>query len=78
MNISHAKNGQEALDFLDINKDIDIVLMDIMMPVMDGYECMKAIRLDDSIKHLPIIAVTAKAMDKDKQKAITKVVLMII
>jgi len=70
MNISHAKNGQEALDFLAVNKDIDIVLMDIMMPIMDGYECMNTIRLDDSLKHLPIIAVTAKAMDKDKQKAL--------
>jgi len=70
MDISHAKNGKEALEFLSKNKDIDIVLMDIMMPVMNGYECMKAIRLDDSMKHLPIIAVTAKAMDKDKQEAL--------
>jgi len=70
MNISHAKNGKEALEFLKQSPDIDIILMDIMMPVMDGYECIKEIRLDNSIKHLPIIAVTAKAMDKDKQKAL--------
>ena len=70
MNISHAKNGQEALDFLKENIDTDIVLMDIMMPIMNGYEAMKAIRVDDKLKHLPIIAVTAKAMEKDKQAAL--------
>jgi len=70
MNISHARNGKEALEFLGKNKDMDIIMMDIMMPIMDGYECMKAIRLDDTLKHLPIIAVTAKAMAKDKEKAL--------
>ncbi|MDC0932455.1 response regulator [Arcobacteraceae bacterium] len=70
MEISHAKNGKDALTFLSNNKNIDIILMDIMMPIMDGYECMKEIRLDTTIKHLPIIAVTAKAMPKDKQKAL--------
>ena len=70
MDTEHAKNGKEAIDFLKGNHDIDIVLMDIMMPVMDGYECIKLIRLDNTLKHLPIIAVTAKAMDKDKEKAL--------
>ena len=70
MKISHAKNGQEALDFLKENADIDIVLMDIMMPIMNGYEAMEAIRKDEALKHLPIIAVTAKAMEKDKQDAL--------
>jgi len=70
MNISHAKNGQEALDFLKNNSDIQIVLMDIMMPVMNGYEAMEAIRKDEKLKHLPIIAVTAKAMEKDKKAAL--------
>jgi len=70
MDISHAKNGQEALDFLEENVDTDIVLMDIMMPVMNGYEATKKIREDDKLKHLPVIAVTAKAMQKDKQEAI--------
>ncbi|MCK5110049.1 MAG: response regulator [Arcobacteraceae bacterium] len=69
MKVSHAKNGQEALDFLKENKDINIVLMDIMMPVMNGYEAIKAIRADDELKHLPVIAVTAKAMEKDRQEA---------
>jgi CheY-like chemotaxis protein len=70
MKISHAKNGQEALDFLKEHQDIDIILMDIMMPVMDGYEAMTAIRADENLKHLPIIAVTAKAMQKDKDAAL--------
>jgi len=70
MDISHARNGKEALEFLEKNKDMDIIMMDIMMPIMDGYECMQAIRLDESLKHLPIIAVTAKAMEKDKEKAL--------
>ncbi|MEA3499236.1 MAG: response regulator, partial [Campylobacterota bacterium] len=70
MNISHAKNGKEALDFLKENKDIDIVLMDIMMPIMNGYEAMEAIRGNGELKHLPIIAVTAKAMAKDKEAAL--------
>ncbi len=70
MDISHAKNGQEALDFLKDNTDTNIVLMDIMMPIMNGYEAMEAIRKDDNLKHLPIIAVTAKAMQKDKEDAL--------
>jgi len=70
MQTVHAKNGQEALDILAQNKDIDIVLMDIMMPVMNGYEAMRTIRKDSRLKHLPVIAVTAKAMKSDYQKAI--------
>ncbi len=69
MHISHAKNGQEALDFLEDNLDTNIVLMDIMMPVMNGYEAMEAIRADEKLKHLPIIAVTAKAMEADRKAA---------
>jgi len=52
------------------NKGIDIVLMDIMMPVMDGYEAMKNIREDETIKNIPIIAVTAKAMKEDRNKCL--------
>ncbi|MCJ8326548.1 MAG: response regulator [Campylobacterales bacterium] len=71
MNTLHAKNGAEAIDILKKNNTIDIVLMDIMMPIMNGYEAMEIIRKDKSIKHLPIIAVTAKAMPQDKIDAIT-------
>ncbi len=65
-----AKNGQVALDTLRKHKNIDLVLMDIMMPVMDGYEAMSEIRKDEKLKYLPVIAVTAKAMKDDKQKCI--------
>ncbi len=68
--IFEAKNGQIALDVLRKNSDIDLVLMDIMMPTMDGYEAMSEIRKDENLKHLPIIAVTAKAMKDDRDKCI--------
>ena len=66
--INTEENGQKALDFLYENKDIDLLLIDIMMPIMDGYETMKVIRKDDEFKKLPIIALTAKAMKEDQEK----------
>jgi CheY-like chemotaxis protein len=65
-----AESGKEAIDILNKNANIDIVLMDIMMPEMDGYETMKNIRKKDKHKDLTIIAVTAKAMKGDRQKCI--------
>jgi CheY-like chemotaxis protein len=62
-----ANNGQEALDKLQEHTDIDIVLMDIMMPIMDGYDAMKSIRKDLKLLDLPIIAVTANAMVGDDE-----------
>jgi signal transduction histidine kinase/CheY-like chemotaxis protein len=70
MEIIKAENGKIALDMLTENPDVDLVLMDIMMPEMDGYEAMKRIREQIKFKHLPIIALTAKAMKDDKQKCI--------
>ncbi|MCF6340241.1 MAG: response regulator [Sulfurimonas sp.] len=67
-----ASNGKEAIDVLVNNKDINIVLMDIMMPVMDGYKAVKNIKNNIEIKHIPVIAVTAKAMSGDKEKALQK------
>ena len=68
--IEIATNGQEAIDALNEAPDKDLVLMDIMMPEMDGYEAMGIIRKDSRFGSLPIIALTAKAMKGDKQKCI--------
>ena len=65
-----ASNGQEALEILNNNLNTNIILMDIMMPVMDGYEAIKNIKMNENTKNIPIIAVTAKAMIKDKEKCL--------
>lgn len=65
-----AENGQMAIDMLNQTPNIDIVLMDIMMPVMDGYETIGKIREDKRFKTIPIIALTAKAMKEDRNKCI--------
>jgi len=70
MRVIVARDGVEALEKLKKHKEIDIVLMDIMMPNMDGYEAIKKIRTDVSNKKLPIIALTAKAMKGDRNKCI--------
>ncbi|WP_263146733.1 response regulator [Pseudomonas sp. RIT-PI-AD] len=67
LKVETARNGQEAIDKLNEAERIDLVLMDIMMPVMDGYEAMRRIRQNPRWKELPIIAVTAKAMKDDQE-----------
>jgi len=64
------KNGREGVKCLHQNPDLDLVLMDIMMPEMDGYEAMEMIRKETRFKDLPIIALTAKAMKGDRSKCI--------
>jgi hypothetical protein len=66
MEVVHAENGQEGIDLLKATPDIEAVLMDIMMPEMDGYEAITAIRKMKEFKQLPIIALTAKAMKADR------------
>ncbi|GGH80820.1 HAMP domain-containing protein/signal transduction histidine kinase/CheY-like chemotaxis protein [Filimonas zeae] len=70
INTITAESGKEAMNILDENNHIDIVLMDIMMPEMDGYETMQKIRREHKNSALPIIAVTAKAMKGDREKCL--------
>ena len=70
INVYSASNGKEAIEVLEESKNIDLILMDIMMPIMDGYEAMEAIRANEEFKKMPIIALTAKAMRGDKDKCI--------
>lgn len=70
LHVRVARNGVEAIDSLDENKDIDLVLMDIMMPKMDGFEAMRRIRSnpDQRLRDVPIVALTAKAMKEDHER----------
>jgi HAMP domain-containing protein/signal transduction histidine kinase/DNA-binding response OmpR family regulator len=70
MLVVSAENGQDAIKTLQAYPDVDVVLMDIMMPQMDGMETTRQIRLDPRFRHVPIIAVTAKAMKGDREKCI--------
>jgi CheY-like chemotaxis protein/signal transduction histidine kinase/CHASE3 domain sensor protein len=68
LNVEIAGNGTEALEKLKADHDFDIILMDIMMPEMDGYEATRQVRKMPVYKHIPIIALTAKAMKNDREK----------
>ncbi|MDQ8697349.1 HAMP domain-containing protein [Hyphomicrobium sp. LHD-15] len=70
MNVLTATTGREAIACLNENPDTSLVLMDIMMPEMDGYQTMQAIRAESRWRRLPIIALTAKAMKGDREKCL--------
>jgi CheY-like chemotaxis protein len=70
LEVVYAENGKDGIATLERNPDVDVVLMDVMMPEMDGYETMRAIRKDQNFKSLPIIAITAKALKEDREKCI--------
>ncbi|NUP04656.1 MAG: HAMP domain-containing protein [Polyangiaceae bacterium] len=70
LTVLYAENGKNAIETLSTNENIDIVLMDVMMPELDGYETMRTIRTDPRYKTLPIIAVTAKALKEDRDKCL--------
>ncbi|MFF1376693.1 HAMP domain-containing protein [Streptomyces sp. NPDC058308] len=72
MPVLYAENGREGIETLERNPDVELVLMDIMMPEMDGYETMAAIRRSPRWQGLPIVALTAKAMPGDREKAIAQ------
>ncbi|OZI06411.1 hypothetical protein BWI93_20165 [Siphonobacter sp. BAB-5385] len=65
-----AGDGRESLEVLQNNPDTDLILMDVMMPEMDGYEAIQHIRANPQFQELPIIALTAKAMQGDREKSI--------
>lgn len=71
VNVILAMDGKQALEQIKLNPDIDVVLMDMMMPELDGYETIKQIRKMPMFSRLPIIAVTAKSMIGDREKCIT-------
>ena len=68
LNVLHAENGRAGIELLESGAKVDLVLMDIMMPEMDGYQTMKAIRQQPRLRSLPIVALTAKAMKGDRGK----------
>jgi CheY-like chemotaxis protein len=70
MQTAAAGSGEEAIEAVNKSSDISLVLMDIMMPEMDGYETMRRIRQDPKFRRLPIIALTAKAMKGDREKCL--------
>ncbi|NUS08065.1 MAG: response regulator, partial [Nonomuraea sp.] len=71
MEIVYAENGREGIEALEREEDISLVLMDVMMPEMDGYETLAAVREMPRFTDLPIIALTAKAMPGDREKTIS-------
>jgi CheY-like chemotaxis protein len=66
LTVLRAENGRAAIEALDATPEVAVVLMDVMMPEMDGYETMRAIRADARFRMLPIVAITAKVLKEDR------------
>jgi CheY-like chemotaxis protein len=70
LDVIYAENGQSGIEALTKDPSIDVVLMDIMMPGMDGYETIRTIRANPMFRGKPIVAVTAKALKEDRDKCL--------
>ncbi|MBC7926229.1 MAG: response regulator, partial [Bryobacteraceae bacterium] len=70
LNVLHAENGRAGIELLKNHPDVDAILMDIMMPEMDGYETTRAVRQIPEFRSIPIVALTAKAMKGDREKCL--------
>jgi CheY-like chemotaxis protein len=70
MEVLSATNGRQAIEIIQNEPDLSVVLMDIMMPEMDGYATLREIRKDKRFRSLPILALTAKAMKGDREKCL--------
>ena len=70
MKVLTATTGREAIDLIEATSNLALVLMDIMMPEMDGYQTIQVIRIRPMFRRLPIIALTAKAMKGDREKCL--------
>lgn len=70
MKVITAPHGKRALEILRVTDNVSMVLLDMMMPVMDGFETLAVLKNDEYLKHIPVIAVTAKAMKGDREKCL--------
>ncbi len=70
MQIEVATNGKEAIELLLGGKEVDIILLDMMMPVLDGFETLAILKANETLKNIPVVALTAKAMKGDREKCL--------